>query len=176
MARRPAFLPCGASSLSARLLLLPCTGRMTGARFLGFSRGRCPPVPCGGPVSAECLLLAVPADFSASRPAGSAAPGAVAGMQGAKPLAKENLKFPPFPGVGRALFERGSGGWGQKVYTRSGKAGRRRGQNPAEKSRNPLDFCRAAWYHMNKDFRNIRTAHRAEIPKETHGQKTDVSR
>ena len=109
MARRPAFLPCGASSLSARLLLLPCTGRMTGARFLGFSRGRCPPVPCGGPVSAECLLLAVPADFSASRPAGSAAPGAVAGMQGAKPLAKENLKFPPFPGVGRALFERGSG-------------------------------------------------------------------
>ncbi len=51
-----------------------------------------------------------PADFSV----------AVTGSGGFAPC-KKITKFAPFPIVGRVLFERGSGGWGQTIRTGRGQ-------------------------------------------------------
>ena len=56
-------------------------------------------------------------------------PPAQCGGAGAKPR-QNKQKVSPFPGVGRALFERGSGGWGQKPMPKQGKPGQRRGKPP----------------------------------------------
>ena len=87
-------------------------------------RGQVEPVPPGTSPPPGHWAQGNPGDAGRKLPSGTvnlpvrrAAPGAVAGMQGAKPLAKIT-KDSPFPGG-----EGGRGGWGQTVYARSEQIG-----------------------------------------------------
>ncbi len=82
-----------------------------------------------------------------NRPASRAAPGAVAGMQGAKPLAKDNLESPPSP------EGKGGGGMGaKKVIQELGKppgtktANTQKATPPTQKFSKPLDKQGKVWY------------------------------
>ena len=109
----------------------------------------------------------------------SAASGLMPGCRGRSPR-RNKLWISPFP-LGRGL-----GGGGQQSKLKAGLVGdkestpplghrsphRGRGARPgknslprSEKSRNPIDFCPAAWYHIYKDSPDNLHEYMAEAPK-----------
>ena len=113
----------------------------------------------------------------------SAASGLMPGCRGRSPR-RNKLWISPFP-PGRGL-----GGWGKESKLKAGLVGDKestlppwsplrqthhtggRGARPgknspprSEKSRNPIDFCPAAWYHIYKDSPDNLHEYMAEAPK-----------